>query len=201
MNLSKLHSVLRANVVVTAVALVVSSTSGTSSDAHAKITALFSAGTSCDGEPSASFVVSGPAVKVSVCVTATTESLCGHTTKLQTADVRGSGRFHVTSVARGPNYSDPNGALTFPIAITHPASLSDFGGTVSGAAIAPAAKQLLATFELSPQSNAKAAAYVIRLAPISSVGVSADRTCAMPTDASIAASFTLLQRSGNQSKK
>jgi len=91
--------------------------------------------------------------------------------------------------------------LFFPIAITNPPALPDFGATVSSAAVVTAAKQLLATFDVSPQAGAKEAVYVISLAPISSVGVSTDSTCAMPTDSSIAASFTLTQRSAKASKK
>ena len=44
MNLSTPFSVLRTNVVVSAAAIVFLSTLGTISDAHAKITAFFSAG-------------------------------------------------------------------------------------------------------------------------------------------------------------
>jgi len=201
MNQSKWFSVLRINAVVTAIAILALTTFGAISDAQAKITAFFSAGATCEGAPAANFVAAGPAVKISLCVTATTESLCGHTTKLQAADARGSGRFHVTSLALGPNYSDPNSQLTFPIAITNPPALPDFGATVSSAAVVTAAKQLLAIFDVSPQAGAKEAVYVISLAPISSVGVSTDSTCAMPTDSSIAASFTLTQRSAKASKK
>lgn len=166
---------------------------GTSIDAKAKITATLVAGTNCEGAASADFKTGGPAVKVSLCVVATTESLCGHTTKLQTAEASASGRFHVTAVAYAPAFSDPNGNLTFPIAIANPASSTDFGATGSRAVAPKAGKQLLATFDVAPQANATGAVYIIALAPVSSLGVGGDGTCSLPSDAPIEASFKLTQ--------
>ena len=169
--------------------------------AEAKVTTYFSAGMTCAGAPLVNFVANGPAVKISLCVTTTTEALCGHTIKLQLAGAHESGRFHVTAVTRGPNYPDPNSALTFPIAITNPPAAPDFGATVPRDAVAAAAKQLLATFDVAPQANATNGVYTISLTPTSSVGVSADNTCSLPTDSSIAASVKLLRSSRTAAKK
>ena len=182
------------NVVVFAAAIVAVCTLGTAPDAKAKINAFFSSSSTCAGAPSASFVAGGSAVKMSLCVKATTETLCGHTTKLQATDVRESGRFKVMSVAFGESFSDPNSELAFPIAITNPPAMSDFGATVSRTGVTTSASQLLGTFEISPQADAKSAVYTISLAPNSTIGVSADNNCAMPTDAPIEASFKLIRR-------
>ena len=174
---------------------------GATDKAAAKVTAFLSAGPACDGAPSASFKADGAPVKVSLCVASTTEILCGHTTKLQAADARTSGRFNITAVVLGPNFSDPNNELTFPIAITNPSAVTDLGSTVSRAVVPTAARQLLATFDVSPQPNANDAVYVISLAPTSSVGVGADGACTLPSDSPIAASFKLIHRSGKETKK
>ena len=188
-------------VVAASLAMSISFTLGSMTDAEAKITAFFSAGTSCDGSPSASFAAGGSVVKVSLCVTTTTEALCGHTIKLQAADASDSGRFHVTAVSLGANYSDPNSELKFPIAIVIPPAAIDFGATVSRAAVAPAAKQLLVTFDISPQSSATKELYAIVLAPNSTVGVRTDSACALPTDSPIAANFKLIHRRGTEPRK
>jgi hypothetical protein len=169
---------------------------GASIDAEAKVTAFLAEGTTCEGAASAKMKAGGPVVKVSLCVTATTESLCGHTTKLQAADASTSGRFHVSAVTYAAAFSDPNGNLTFPIAVTYPAPPIDFGATVARAVAPKPGKQLLATFDLLPQPDATDAVYVISLAPASSVGVGGDGTCSLPSDAPIEASFKLTQPSG-----
>jgi hypothetical protein len=161
--------------------------------AEAKITAFLAAGTNCEGAPSARMKAGGPVVKMSLCITATTESLCGHTTKLQVADARASGRFHVTAVTHATAFPDPNGNLTFPIAVTFPTPPIDFGATVSRIIAPKAGRRLLATFDIAPQPDATEAAYVISLAAASSVGVGGDGTCSLPTDAPIEASFELTQ--------
>ena len=187
--------------VITTATIAAFCTLATATDAEAKVTAFFSVGSTCAGVPSASYEASGSTVKMSLCVKATTETLCGYTAKLQAADMRESGRFKVTSVAFGANYSDPNSDLTFPIAITHPAAMSDFGATVSRTGVTTTASQLLETFDISPQTDTKTGTYAISLAPTSSVGVSMDNTCSMPTDAPIDASFKLIQRPGKTNTK
>lgn len=167
---------------------------------EAKVTALFSAGSTCNGAPSASFKASGPAVKVSLCVASSNEFLCGHTTKLQAANARSSGRFHITGVILAPPFSDPNANLIFPIPITDPAAMIDLGATVSHAVAATDGKTLIATFDLSPQANANEAVYVLSLAPSASVGVGTDARCTLPFDAPIAASFKLIRGSSKALK-
>ncbi len=198
---SKSPSAHRNNFLVVMATITAFCTLATASESEAKITAFFSVGSTCAGVPSASFETGGSTVKMSLCVNATTETLCGYTAKLQAADIRNSGRFKVTSVAFGANYSDPNSDLALPIAITHPAATSDFGATVSRIGVTTTASQLLETFDISPQAGTKPGTYAISLAPTSSVGVSLDNTCAMPTDSPIDASFKLIQRPSKTNAK
>lgn len=165
-----------------------------------KVTAFFSAGGTCDGASSAEFKDGGPAVKVSLCVTSS-DPLCGHTNKLQSANTRENGRFHITAATHGPNYPDLNSDLMFPVAITNPPAVMDFGATVTGAPVVTTGKQLLVTFDIFPQPNATARAYVINLAPVSSVSVGAGGACSQPTDLPIAATFKLIQISAKDARQ
>ena len=176
-------------------------TLGAAADVHAKVTAFFSAGATCDGGASANFIAGGPAVKVSLCVTATTEGLCGHTTKLQVGNAGESGRFNVAAVTYPTALADPNGELKFPIAITKPPANADFGATGLQATPVTKAKQLLVTFDIAPQTNATQAIYALSLAPGSSVGVSADSACPLPADMPTTASFKLMKQPEKDAKK
>ena len=163
--------------------------------AHAATSVFFSAGTGCTGTSSASFSPGGAPVQVSLCMTTTAPTAtCGHTIVLQSA-VNESGRFFAAApVTLGSNYSDPNNEVSLlPLAINNPPTVADFGGT-SSAPVAAAANQLLATFNLTPQSSATASSYSISLNSVSSVAVDADGTCGAttaPTDTPIAATFAL----------
>ena len=164
--------------------------------AQAAVTSVFfSAGAGCSGASSASFSPGGAPVQVSLCMTTTAPTAtCGHTIVLQSA-VNESGRFFATApVTLGSNYSDPNNEVSLlPLAINNPPTIADFGGT-SSAPVAPAANQLLATFNLSPQSSATATSYSISLNSVSTVAVDVDGTCGAtnaPTDTPIAATFSL----------
>ena len=173
---------------------------GADAKAEPKVVAILSAGTTCGGAATANIKAVGAGVKVSLCV-ATTESLCGYTAKLQAANARESGRFHITALKPGAAFPDPNSALTFPIAITNPAANTDLGATVAGATASKAARLLLATFDISPQANATDADYTLNLAPNSSVGIGADGTCALPNDVPITANFKFINPSVKESKK
>ena len=169
---------------------------GFASPAHAAVTATFSAGATCGNATSASYSTGGPAVQVSLCMTTTAPTTtCGHTIVLQSASAGESGRFVVTApVTLGSGYSDPNSEVSqLPLAINNPPLVADFGGTGS-APVAATASQLLATFNLAPQSSATNASYVISLNSVSIVAVDADGTCGattVPTELPITASFTL----------
>ena len=170
-------------------------TLGFSSTSQAAVNAFFSAGSTCTGATSALFSPAGPTVQVSLCMTTTSPTAtCGHTIVLQSA-VGESGRFLVTSpVTLGAGYSDPNSEVAqLPLAINNPHIVADLGGTGS-IPVPSTANQLLATFNLAPQSNATNASYVISLNNVSAVAVDADGTCGattVPSDAVITASFTL----------
>ncbi len=192
MNLTK---ILRLASAITLTAL------GFAAPAQAAPTAFWSSTANClTPTTNASFSPGGANVQMSLCMTTTTASdnTCGHTIVLQAASIAESGRFVVTQRTLGANYSDPNSEVsTVPLAISNPALVADFGAT-SSAPVGPAANQLLATFNLAPQSNATAGPYVISLASVSSAAVqaslAADSTCGatlVPTEAPLTASFTL----------
>ena len=161
--------------------------------AQATVTAFFSTTPNCLGANSASFSTGGAAVPVSLCMTTTTEATCGHTVVLQSA-VGESGKFVVTSSTLGAAFSDPNSTVApLPLPINSPPIIADLGATGSGP-VPATANQLLATFNLAPQSGATNASYVISLNSVSIAAVDADGTCGatmVPGEAAITASFTL----------
>jgi hypothetical protein len=191
-SMSRLNSVLRGSLrrggrVAGAVVFIFA----TVTSVQARVTAFFSAGTTCNGPPAVSFVANGPATRISLCVSTTTEALCGHTIKLRSKNIDQSGHFLVKAVAHGRSFADTTNEVTIPVAITNPPADADFGATVSSLPVAAGAKQLLATFELTPTSIARSGTYAIELSPVSSVAVSTRGTCAMPIDTAIFADITL----------
>jgi hypothetical protein len=163
--------------------------------AEAAVNVFLSAGNTCTGATAANFTTGGSAVQVSLCVTNTGEAfgLCGHSLKLQSANVAEAGRFRINPRTLGANYADANNvAIAYPVSIGNPAALGDLGGTTPSAApAAPAANQLLATFDLIPQANATNASYNISMSADSMLAVDTDSTCATPADLPIAASMVL----------
>jgi hypothetical protein len=158
-------------------------------------TVFLAAGNTCAGGTVVNFSTSGSTVQVSLCVTNTGEpfGLCGQSSKLQSANAGENGRFNITARTLGTNYADPNNtSIPFPLAINNPPPTSDLGGTsTSGAPVAPAASQLLATFDLSPQASATNASYVLSTSSDSILSVDTDNTCSNPTDVAIPASITM----------
>ena len=137
-------------------------------NANATVTAFFSAGSTCSsGGVPVSFTAGGSST-VSLCVTTTTEGLCGFSAQLQAASGE-SGRFNVTNRTLT---LDPNAAPGYPVPINNPTEGTDYGGTVlvaSPNAPAPAANQLLATFTLATQPTATNASYSISMAGVSGI--------------------------------
>lgn len=173
-----------------ALAIVLASALTWAIPAQATITAYFSSGTTCKGSASRNFAAH-ESVQVSVCVTTTVESLCGNTLRLEVDSSGENGHFRVTGRTLGKNYPDPNNeTLPAAISIDSPKlSRLDFGGTRDDP-LAPAADQLLATFTLSAQTEAKNPSYSIRLGKNSVVSVAKGNTCdptvAVPISASLA---------------
>ncbi|HEX4858463.1 MAG TPA: putative Ig domain-containing protein, partial [Usitatibacteraceae bacterium] len=168
---------------------------GLSTSSEAAITAFLSAGTTCGGANSTSYATSGPAIKVSLCVSATTEPLCGTSYRFVSANAGENGRFNITARAMDPAYNFSNVAvLTLPVVINDTASGDLGAGTPTNLPVAPASNQLIATLDFSPQATATATSYVISLdGGFSSAVVDADGTCGggLPTTSSpLAASFT-----------
>jgi hypothetical protein len=162
---------------------------------QAAVNVFLSAGNTCTGGNTANFSTSGPTFQVSVCVTNTGEAfgLCGHTLKLRAANAGEAGRFQINPRTLGANYADPNNTvIAYPIAINNPANIADLGGTTASTApFAPAANQLLATFDLVPQASATNASYTISTSQDSILAVDTDGTCANAADLSAPASMTL----------
>ena len=171
---------------------------GYASPSHAAVSVFFSSTPDCLGTAAANFSSGGPTVPMSLCMTTTTPTkTCGHTIILQAAVGEGGRFFALGTSSLGPNYADGNTVPPpYPLSIDNPPVTADLGGTITGsAAIASAANQRLATFDLSPQSGATNSTYAISLNSASIVAVDAgDDTCGgttVPTEAPISASFTL----------
>src|SRR5437762_3522084 len=89
--------------------------------AGATVTTFFSAGSDCSGTSTTSFVPGGPGVQVSLCVSTTTESVCGATLQLQSATAAEAGRFTIANRTLGTVDPTSNAAsITYPISITNP---------------------------------------------------------------------------------
>ena len=157
--------------------------------ANAAVTAFFASGTTCQGQPAARFSAGGPDVVVTLCMSATEESICGHSIQLEAESVASSGRFEVVAHKMGKNYPDPT--LEKPpaaIAITHPPSPHDFGGTRDNP-FAPVANQVLVRFTLRPLATAKEPEYTIRLGQNSLVSVGKNGSCLENAEVRLSASI------------
>jgi hypothetical protein len=164
----------------------------------AAVTTFFSAGPTCGGASSATFSPGGSPIQVSVCVTTTTEKVCGATLQLEAANAGENDRFRVTGRALPGTYSDPNTvSLPSSVSITNPRQTTDFGGTVtSSTPPAAGANQLLATFTLAPQASATNNSYVIGLSTLSAIATETTNCFGSPTDTPISATFTLNKSGG-----
>ena len=157
----------------------------------AAVSAFFSSGTTCDGQAVATFSAGGPDVKVTLCMSSTEESICGHSVQLEAESAAASGRFQVATHKVGQNYPDPTlEKLPAATAITYPPSPHDFGGTGDNP-IAPAANQVLVWFTLRPLATAKEPAYTIRLGKNSLVSVGKNGSCLENAEVPISASLKL----------
>lgn len=125
------------------------------------VTTFLAAGESCAGGPAAGFSTSGQAVKVSLCVSTTTDGLCAVYFDLKAADAGESGRFHVAAQTTGPNFPFPSGLL-YPFPVNNPTLVAHLGGW-SGSVPYSGSNQLVATIDLTPQATATNASYNISL--------------------------------------
>ena len=159
--------------------------------ASATVSAYFSSGSNCQGLPSAKFGTGGKDLNVTLCMSATEESICGHSVQLEAESAATSGRIQVAAHKQGDNYPDPTlEKLPAVIAITHPPSTHDFGGTRDNP-FAPAANQVLVVFTLRPTASAIDASYTIRLGKNSLVSVGKKGSCLENTEVPLSASFKL----------
>ncbi len=157
--------------------------------ANAAVTAHFAAGNTCEGKAVAMFRAGGPDVNVALCMSATEESICGHSIQLEAESVATSGRIQVIAHKMGENYPDPTlEKFPAPIAITQPPSPNDFGGTRDNP-LKPSANQVLVLFTFRPLATAKDPSYTIRLGKNSLVSVGKNGSCLENSEVPISASF------------
>jgi len=166
---------------------------GFMADAQATITAFLSSGATCMGAVSDHVSKVGQLITVSVCVSTTTESLCGSTLKFDIGNTADAQKFSVTSRTLGPNFPDPNNTIiVFPVMIPSPAQGNDFGGTRNGPA-QPGPNQLLATFQIRSESKLTAPSLLLKLNHQSLVVVDTNGRCDAPTSVPLQATYTINQ--------
>ena len=165
---------------------------GLSAPSHAAVTAFFSAGANCSGNNNVSFNPGGAAVKVSLCLTATAEYLCGLSYRFVPASASENNLFQVTARELVAPFSDPNNVVSLPFPITT-AAVGDLGATVDTLATCtpPNGTYRVATYDVAPSLATTASAYTINLDPISSVAAASQPTLAFITEVPISASFIL----------
>jgi hypothetical protein len=163
-------------------------------ESDAAITAAFSAGATCNGAPTAEFKAGGPAQQVSLCVSTTSEWLCGSTVKLQSAKASENAKFRITAIKHAANFADPNTTPVLPMAIVNPAPTADLGSTTAGSARNPGPNQLMVTFQIAANEAATRDSYVLSLSSDSVIGAGVQGSCANATDAPIAADFTFTRK-------
>ena len=169
-------------------------------NADADVSTFLSNGDTCGHANTAVLPVKG-AVRVSVCVSTTTEWLCGSTTKFQAANAGESGKLKITAIQYAAKIADPNTNVKLPLPITHSPPTADLGSTTNGKSEPPGANQLLAIYDIAAAGDADKDAYVVSLASDSSLGISKDNSCANATDAPMAASFTLTRKDADAKPK
>lgn len=162
-------------------------------NADADVSTFLSNGDTCGHANTGELPVKG-AVRVSVCVSTTTEWLCGSTTKFQAANAGESGKLKITAIQYAAKIADPNTNVKLPLPITHSPPTADLGSTTNGKSEPPGANQLLAIYDIAAAGDADKDAYVVSLASDSSLGISKDNSCANATDAPMTASFTLTRK-------
>ena len=162
-------------------------------NADADVSTFLSKGDTCGHANNAELPGKG-AVRVSVCVSTTTEWLCGSTTKFQAANAGESGKLKITAIQYAAKIADPNTNVKLPLPITHSPPTADLGSTTNGKSEPPGANQLLAIYDIAAAGDADKDEYVVSLASDSSLGISKDNSCANATDAPMAASFTLTRK-------
>ena len=166
-------------------------------DAHAAVNTFLSKGDVCGNANTAEVPANGSATRVALCISTTTEWICGSTTKFQAANTTESGYLKVSAIKYPAKISDPNTNVKLPLPITFSPPTADLGSTTNGKSEPPGANQLLAIYDIiaAIDTNAGRDEYVISLAADSSLGISMDNSCANATDAPMSAKFTFTRQS------
>lgn len=167
--------------------------------AQAAVSAYLSAGSTCSGAGSTTYVPGGANVQISICLTTTIEYACGSTVRLQSANASENDRFRLVAQTVGSDFTSVQGfspglAITNPPTPT-PAPTSFLTALVTG--LAPGANRLLVTLDIAPQATATNSSYVISLSPISMVALgNGTGTCSVLAiaDALVTGSFTMVKQ-------
>ena len=133
--------------------------------AHAVVSAFLSPGDTCNAGTSVPFSETGGAFRVTLCASTTAEGVCGATIFPKIGAASENGHFKIIGRTLGSAIPDASSALVFPMNLNSvPDYLQNFGGSRTQA-IAPlaAVNQVLATFEILPQSSATNSSYVFSL--------------------------------------
>jgi CHRD domain/Divergent InlB B-repeat domain/Putative Ig domain/Dockerin type I domain len=163
--------------------------------ASAAVTASLSTDGVCGGATTANFAPGGASIPLRLCLSTTTEKLCGVSYRFKAASASVDGHFHVATRLASVAFNELTPAtLPAPILAT---PVGDLGAAPNPQTPIPAgADQLVASLTLAPQSNALNASYVIALdTPFSVALVDQDDACGAlgtePIEAPISASISL----------
>ena len=139
--------------------------------ANATVSVFFAAGDSCAGGSTVSFSEIGANFKISLCATTTTEGICGASIYPKLTSATGNGHFQLAARTLGAAIPDASSPVTFPLALNATADFAqNLGGSrTSATSPAAASNQLLATFDLDPQSIATNSSYTLTLDPASEI--------------------------------
>lgn len=162
------------------------------SNSSAVVTATLVAGTTCTGASAAIYTPGVGTQDVTVCVTTTTEFVCGSTLQFAAANAGEANRFNLTARAVAPAFPDIAAGFTNPTPITAVSS-GDLGSNIvtGGNAVSPGANIALGTFTIAPQATATNNSYVISLGTGAVVATATSATgCGLANVPPIAASFT-----------
>jgi hypothetical protein len=165
--------------------------------ASASVVASLHEGTSCTGANTVQYAAGGPAKKVAVCVSTTSEKLCGVSYRLKVSSATFNNQFQITARQAGASYNDLTPA-SLPQGIVN-APTGDIGAAPSPQTPVPAgANQLIAVLDILPTASATSTPYTLSLdTPFSIALVDQDNACGAttvePTEETLSASIVFTQ--------
>ncbi len=133
--------------------------------AHATVSTFLSAGDTCLGGSSVQFSETGGTFKVTLCATTTVEGVCGASIYPRIGAAAENGHFKIIARTLGTAIPDASSAVAFPLTLNAtPDYLQNLGGSrTSPTSPAASTNQILATFEIAPQTSATNVSYSFSL--------------------------------------